>query len=39
MSTAAVDYGAFLARKTQLDGRDGFEPAWLPDRFLREVAA
>jgi len=25
------DYAAFLERKTQLDGFDGFEPVWMPD--------
>lgn len=25
------DYAAFLDRKTQLDGMDGFEPTWMPD--------
>lgn len=25
------DYAAFLERKTQLDGADGFEPTWLPE--------
>ena len=27
----APDYKAFLARKTQLDAGDGFQPDWLPD--------
>ncbi len=26
-----TDYAAFLERKTQLDGFDGFEPLWMPD--------
>ncbi len=25
------DYGAFLARKSQLDSQSGFEPVWLPE--------
>lgn len=26
-----VSYAEFLARKTQLDGGDGFDPVWMPD--------
>lgn len=29
-----IDYAAFLDRKAQLDGADGFEPVWLPDFFF-----
>jgi hypothetical protein len=30
-ATVAMDYAAFLARKSQFGGMSGFEPVWMPD--------
>jgi hypothetical protein len=42
MDSSVATYQDFLARKSQADGMDGFEPEWMPDYlfpFQRELTA